>query len=103
MLDLTNYARLCFSCCQGQIVVGIDRRIGLAKRRRHSIGAGTRASRPPTPPPNPSTDPLLRGFEFRSLGPATMMGRVDDIAGSEQDPMLSRHGSGTGCEQSNDS
>ena len=43
---------------------------------------------PPVPPPNPSSDPLLRGFEFRSLGPATMMGRIDDIAGAEKDPML---------------
>src|ERR1035437_5806669 len=31
---------------------------------------------PPVPRPNPSSDPLLRGFEFRSLGPATMMGRI---------------------------
>ena len=36
--------------------------------------------------PNASTDPLLRGFEFRSIGPATMMGRVDDIEGAEKDP-----------------
>ncbi len=46
------------------------------------------ASRPPVPKPNESTDPLLRGFEFRSIGPAVMMGRVDDIQGSEKDPML---------------
>ena len=37
---------------------------------------------------NPTTDPLLRGFEFRSTGPTTMMGRVDDIAGAEKDPMI---------------
>src|SRR5580700_12149018 len=41
----------------------------------------------PEPKPNASTDPILRGFEFRSIGPATMMGRVDDIAGAEKDPM----------------
>ena len=51
---------------------------------------------PPTPPPNPSSDPLLRGFEFRSIGPATMMGRVDDIAGSEKDPMMIYVGFATG-------
>src|SRR6266481_8591233 len=51
---------------------------------------------PPEPPPNPSTDPLLRGFEFRSIGPATMMGRVDDIAGSEKDPMIVYVGFATG-------
>ncbi|HTS62134.1 MAG TPA: hypothetical protein VMH28_08915 [Candidatus Acidoferrales bacterium] len=51
---------------------------------------------PQTPPPNASTDPLLRGFEFRSVGPATMMGRVDDIQGSEKDPMIVYLGFATG-------
>jgi photosystem II stability/assembly factor-like uncharacterized protein len=51
---------------------------------------------PPPPPPNPSSDPLLRAFEFRSIGPATMMGRIDDIAGSEKDPMLIYVGFATG-------
>src|ERR1700722_15455194 len=42
----------------------------------------------PAPPPlNASTGPLLPGFQFRSIGPAVMMGRVDDIQGSEKDPM----------------
>src|SRR5580693_2900226 len=36
---------------------------------------------------NQSKNPALQGFEFRSIGPAVMMGRVDDIVGSEQDPM----------------
>ena len=57
---------------------------------------GRGASPPPTPPPNASTDPLLRGFEFRSIGPATMMGRVDDIAGAEKDPMIVYVGFATG-------
>src|SRR5580693_1348407 len=48
------------------------------------------------PPPNESTDPLLRGFEFRSIGPATMMGRVDDIQGAEKDPMIVYVGFATG-------
>ena len=51
---------------------------------------------PPVPPPNPTSDPLLRGFEFRSIGPATMMGRIDDIAGTEKDPMLLYVGYATG-------
>src|SRR5436190_10091329 len=51
----------------------------------------------PAPPPlNAQTDPLLKGFEFRSIGPAVMMGRVDDIAGSEQDPMTVYVGFATG-------
>jgi photosystem II stability/assembly factor-like uncharacterized protein len=54
--------------------------------------------RAPEPPPlaNISPDPLLRGFEFRPIGPATMMGRVDDIAGAEKDPMIIYAGFATG-------
>ena len=33
-----------------------------------------------------STDPLLTSFRFRSIGPASMGGRIDDIAVSESDP-----------------
>ena len=51
---------------------------------------------PQPPPPNASTDPLLRGFTFRSIGPATMMGRIDDIQGSEKDPMIVYVGFATG-------
>src|SRR5689334_17147692 len=47
-------------------------------------------------PPNANTDPMLHGFEFRSIGPAVMMGRVDDIAGSEKDPMTLYVGFATG-------
>jgi len=57
---------------------------------------GRGGGQPQGPPPNVSTDPLLRGFEFRSIGPATMMGRVDDIQGSEQDPMTIYVGFATG-------
>ena len=51
---------------------------------------------PQGPPPNQSTDPLLRGFSFRSIGPAVMMGRVDDIEGAEKDPMILYVGFATG-------
>jgi hypothetical protein len=54
------------------------------------------AARPAAPKPNVSTDPLLRGFEFRSIGPAVMMGRLDDIQGSEKDPMILYIGFATG-------
>ena len=37
---------------------------------------------------NQSTDPLLRSFRFRSIGPASMGGRIDDIAVSESDPNI---------------
>jgi photosystem II stability/assembly factor-like uncharacterized protein len=53
-------------------------------------------ARPSLPKPNQSTDPILRAFEFRSIGPAVMMGRVDDIQGTEKDPMLLYVGFATG-------
>ena len=37
---------------------------------------------------NQSTDPLLRSFRFRSIGPASMGGRIDDIAVSESNPNI---------------
>ena len=47
----------------------------------------------PTPSPSPtptpvnwSTDPVLKRFVFRSIGPASMGGRIDDIAVPEQNP-----------------
>jgi len=53
-------------------------------------------ARPAAPKPNESSDALLRGFEFRSIGPAVMMGRVDDIQGSDKDPMIIYLGMATG-------
>jgi len=57
---------------------------------------GRGGGQPQNPPPNVSSDPLLRGFVFRSIGPANMMGRVDDIEGSEKDPMIVYAGFATG-------
>src|SRR5436309_2683728 len=37
---------------------------------------------------NQSDDPLLASFRFRSIGPASMGGRIDDIAVSESDPSI---------------
>src|SRR5450759_812695 len=37
---------------------------------------------------NQSADPLLGAFKFRSIGPASMGGRIDDIAVSESDPNI---------------
>ncbi|MBP8273754.1 MAG: hypothetical protein KAY59_04950, partial [Acidobacteria bacterium] len=55
---------------------------------------GALAAQQPAPPAsaarlvNASTDPLLQGFRFRSIGPAVMGGRIDDIEGAEKDPLL---------------
>jgi photosystem II stability/assembly factor-like uncharacterized protein len=60
------------------------------------MAQGRRGGATAAPPINQSTDPMLKGFEFRSIGPAVMMGRVDDIVGSEQDPMTMYIGFATG-------
>ena len=48
-------------------------------------------SQPPSPTPTPinwSTDPMLKRFVLRSIGPASMGGRIDDIAVPEQNPYI---------------
>jgi len=50
-----------------------------------------RATPSPSPTPTPinwSTDPLLKHFVFRSIGPASMGGRIDDITAVEQNPYI---------------
>jgi photosystem II stability/assembly factor-like uncharacterized protein len=53
-------------------------------------GQGTAA------PINPTTDPILRQWTFRSIGPAVMGGRLDDIEGAIDDPFLMYIGFATG-------
>ncbi|HKE56818.1 MAG TPA: hypothetical protein VKB46_08960, partial [Pyrinomonadaceae bacterium] len=51
----------------------------------------------PTPTPiNWSTDPMLKRFVFRGIGPASMGGRVDDIAAVESNPYIVYIGFATG-------
>ena len=51
----------------------------------------------PLPPPiNQSDDPTLRKFVWRSIGPANMGGRVDDIAVNENSPSTFYVGFATG-------
>jgi photosystem II stability/assembly factor-like uncharacterized protein len=50
----------------------------------------------PAPPINESDNPLLRPFVYRSIGPATMSGRVDDIEALESDPWTIYLGLATG-------
>ncbi len=51
---------------------------------------------PPKPPINQSDDPLLRGFTWRSIGPASMGGRIDDIEAVESNPFIIYVGFATG-------
>src|SRR4051812_19970103 len=48
------------------------------------------------PPINQSDDPVLKPFVWRSIGPANMGGRVDDIAVVESDPSIIYVGFATG-------
>ncbi len=60
-------------------------------------GQGNRPTPTPTPTPiNESKDPLLRGFRWRSIGPASMGGRIDDIAAVESNPYVIYLGLATG-------
>src|SRR3982751_2972252 len=61
------------------------------------------ASISPTPSPSPtptpvnwSEDPMLKRFVFRGIGPASMGGRIDDIAVVENNPYIIYIGFATG-------
>ncbi|HZS10551.1 MAG TPA: hypothetical protein VFD58_37325 [Blastocatellia bacterium] len=45
-------------------------------------------NQPAAPPINQSDDPLLKKFVWRSIGPAGMGGRIDDIAAVESNPFI---------------
>src|SRR5215217_8273165 len=54
---------------------------------------------PAAPAPDPihkSADPILRNFTWRSIGPANMGGRIDDIAVVESNPSIYYVGFATG-------
>jgi photosystem II stability/assembly factor-like uncharacterized protein len=50
----------------------------------------------PSEPVHKSTDPILRNFTWRSIGPANMGGRIDDIAVVESNPSTFYVGFATG-------
>jgi photosystem II stability/assembly factor-like uncharacterized protein len=43
---------------------------------------------PPPPPIHQTDDPILKNFTWRSIGPANMGGRIDDIAVVESNPSI---------------
>ena len=61
-----------------------------------TFAQGFGAAQPAPRQVNASDDPMLRGFVFRSIGPAVMGGRVDDIEGVVDDPMTVWAGFATG-------
>jgi photosystem II stability/assembly factor-like uncharacterized protein len=52
------------------------------------MAQGGPGSQTPPPPINQSDDPLLKQFRWRSIGPASMGGRIDDIAVVESNPFI---------------
>jgi photosystem II stability/assembly factor-like uncharacterized protein len=60
------------------------------------IAQGPPPVRPLPPPVNQSDDPILKPFVWRSIGPANMGGRIDDIAIVETDPSVIYIGLATG-------
>src|SRR3954469_22285932 len=63
---------------------------------RSLIAQGPPAAVALPPPINQSDDPVLKPFVWRSIGPANMGGRVDDIAVVESDPSIIYLGFATG-------
>lgn len=50
------------------------------------LGQGFGQQQPQLPKINMSTHPLLKSFQFRGIGPASMGGRIDDIEAIESNP-----------------
>src|SRR5881392_1081455 len=66
-----------------------------------SPSATATAPSTPTPSPTPtpinwSSDPMLKGFVFRGIGPASMGGRIDDITCAENNSYICYIGFATG-------
>src|SRR6184192_1770912 len=72
-------------------LIAIPILVALVATQGQGGGAGQRE-----PMINASTNPLLSPFRFRSIGPASMGGRIDDIAVSESDPNVIYVGYATG-------
>src|SRR5690349_5805917 len=57
---------------------------------------GGQQTRPTPTPINQSDDPALKSFRWRSIGPASMGGRIDDIVAVESNPYVIYVGFATG-------
>lgn len=86
----------------GALAVGAQNPAGTQSPSATQTPAPTRAATAtPTPSPTPtpinwSNDPLLRRFVFRAIGPASMGGRIDDIACVETNSYVCYIGFATG-------
>ena len=86
----------------GALAVGAQNPAGSQSPSATQTPAPTRAATAtPTPSPTPtpinwSNDPLLRRYVFRAIGPASMGGRIDDIACVETNSYICYIGFATG-------
>ena len=80
----------------GLVLIALCVGVVLAQAPQGGQGGGGAAGPPPPPPVNQSNDPLLKNFRWRSIGPATMGGRIDDITVVESDPYTFYVGFATG-------
>lgn len=80
-----------FACGVALAVVGFQ---AVSAQAPQGQAAGQQPAAPP--PINQSDDPLLKPFVWRSIGPANMGGRIDDIAVVESDPSTYYVGFATG-------
>ena len=80
-----GYALLVF--LSGVMIAGVVASHAQNPTPSPAVVASPSVSPSPSPTPTPvnwSTDPLLRNFVWRGIGPASMGGRIDDIAVVEQ-------------------
>jgi photosystem II stability/assembly factor-like uncharacterized protein len=61
-----------------------------------ALAQGPPPQQPQGPAVNQSDDPLLKTFRWRAIGPASMGGRIDDIAVVESNPYIIYVGAATG-------
>src|SRR4029453_18297337 len=66
-------------------IVGVLSTLGITGSH---VGAQPLTTQPRRPVINAPTDPLLAAFRFRSIGPARMGGRIDDIEVSASNPSI---------------
>ncbi len=80
----------------GLAMLPVGRMTAQAPPASFQEGPQPQAPPPPPPPINQSDDALLKRFVWRSIGPANMGGRIDDIAVVEGNPSVYYVGYATG-------
>jgi len=107
MVDMDGYPRVRLLVWVGLGVLALGAGPGMLARQQgqqqtpqqtqtQTQAQAQEAQSPPPRPVNESDDPLLKRFVWRSIGPAVMGGRVDDIAVDESNPSVIYVGYATG-------